>query len=168
RPRVIAAGVGRPAARPRRTAAAVVLAVLLLSVGGGFYAATHLTIDTNIEHMLPTDVAWRQNEAALDQAFPQKDTLLVVVVDGETGDLADRAARDLAERLRAEPELFRYVRQPDGGAFFDKNGLLFLSLAELETLSEQLVAAQPLIGNLSRDPSLRGLFDTFAMFVTGA
>src|SRR5713101_1540122 len=167
RRRVIAAGVARIVEFARRNAATVVLAALLLSLGGGFYAASHLAIDTNIENMLPTDLAWRQNEVALDQAFPQNDTLLVVVIDGQTGDLADRAARELADRLRAEPELFRYVRQPDGGAFFDKNGLLFLPSAELEALSEQLISAQPLIGTLSRDPSLRGLFDTLALFVTG-
>ncbi len=165
---MIAAGVARIVEFARRNAATVVLAALLLSLGGGFYAASHLAIDTNLQNMLPTDVAWRQNEVALDQAFPQNDSLLVVVVDGQTGDLADRAARALADRLRAEPELFRYVRQPDGGAFFDENGLLFLSVAELEALSEQLISAQPLIGNLSRDPSLRGLFDTLAMFVAGA
>jgi uncharacterized protein len=165
---VIGAAVGHIVDFARRNAAAIVVAVLLLSLGGGFYGATHLAIDTNLQNMLPTDVAWRQNEVALDQAFPQNDSPLVVVVDGQTGDLADRAARALADRLRAEPELFRYVRQPDGGAFFDENGLLFLSVAELEALSEQLISAQPLIGNLSRDPSLRGLFDTLAMFVAGA
>jgi hopanoid biosynthesis associated RND transporter like protein HpnN len=166
--RVIAAGVGRVVEFARRNAAAIVIAILLLSVGGGYYAGTHLAIDTDIEHMLPTDVAWRHNEAALDRAFPQNDSLFVVVIDGETGDLADRAARRLADGMRAKPALFRYVRRPDGGAFFDKNGLLFMSAAELEALSEQLIAAQPLIGTLARDPSLRGLFDTLALFVTGA
>ena len=60
------------------------------------------------------------------------------------------------------------MRRPDGGAFFDQNGLLFLSLDELNALSDQLVTAQPLIGSLSADPSLRGLFDTLKLFVTGA
>ncbi len=120
---MIATAVGRIVEFARRNAAAVMLAALLLAVGGGFYAATHLAIDTNIQNMLPTDLAWRQNEVALDQAFPQNDTLLVVVIDGQTGDLADRAARELADGLRAEPELFRYVRQPDGGAFFDRRGV---------------------------------------------
>jgi uncharacterized protein len=166
--RVIAAGIGHVVEFARHNAAAIVIAILLLSVGGGIYAGTHLAIDTDIEHMLPSDVAWRHNEAALDQAFPQNDSLLVIVIDGETGDLADRAARQLADGMRAKPGLFRYVRQPDGGAFFDKNGLLFLSLAELEALSEQLIAAQPLIGTLARDPSLRGLFETLALFVAGA
>ena len=164
---MIGAGVGHIVDFARRYAAAVVLALLLLSLAGGFYAATHLAIDTDLQHMLPTELAWRQNEIALDQAFPQNNNLLVVVIDGQTGDLADRAARQVADRLRAEPELFRYVRQPDGGAFFEKNGLLFLPVAELEALSEQLIAAQPLIGTLARDPSLRGLFDTLAMFVAG-
>ena len=164
---MIAAGVGRIVDRARRSAGAIALAGLLLSLGSAFYAATHLAVDTNIEHMLPTGLAWRQNEIALDRAFPQNDSLLVIVIDGQTGDLADRAAHELADKLRAEPELFRYVRQPDGGPFFDQNGLLFLPVAELEALSEQLIAAQPLIGNLAVDPSLRGLFGTLAMFVAG-
>ena len=165
---MIAVAVGRIVDLARRNALAIALAGLLLSLGGGFYAATHLTIDTDIEHMLPTGLAWRQNEIALDRAFPQNDSLLVIVIDGQTGDLAERAARELALRMRAEPELFHYVRQPDGGPFFEQNGLLFLPAAELEALSEKLIAAQPLIGNLARDPSLRGLFDTLALFAAGA
>src|SRR5579864_774381 len=62
---VIAAGIGRVVEFASRNAAAVVLLVVLLAVGAGFYAANHLAIDTNIEHMLPNDVAWRHNEAAL-------------------------------------------------------------------------------------------------------
>ncbi len=165
---MIAAFIARIVDLARRNAASVAIAALLLSVGGGWYAARHLAIDTDLGHMLPTEVAWRRNEAALDRAFPQNDALLVLVIDGETPDLADRAARELTERLRAEPELFRYVRQPDGGAFFDRNGLLFLGVGDLQAMSEQLIAAQPLIGSLARDPSLRGLFDALALFVAGA
>jgi hopanoid biosynthesis associated RND transporter like protein HpnN len=165
---VIGAGVGRIVDFARRHAVAIALAGSVLALGGAYFAATHLVIDTDLQHMLPTELAWRQNEIALNKAFPQNDDLLVIVIDGETGDLTDRAARALADRLRADPHLFRYVQQPDGGPFFDKNGLLFLPVAELETLSAQLIAAQPLIGSLARDPSLRGLFDALAMFVAGA
>lgn len=165
---MIAAFVARIVDLARGRAAAIALAALLLSAGAGFYAATHLAVDTDLERMLPTGLAWRQNEIALDRAFPQNDSLLLIVIDGQTGDLADRAAREMADRLRAEPQLFRYVRQPDGGPFFDRNGWLFLSAAELEAMSEQLIAAQPLIGSLARDPSLRGLFDTLTLFVKGA
>jgi hopanoid biosynthesis associated RND transporter like protein HpnN len=152
----------------RRRAAAVVAIGLLVTVAGGFYAATHLTVDTNIDHMLPTGLKWRQDEIALDRAFPQNDTMLVIVIDGTSGDIADRAARLLTDRLKAQPELFRYVRQPDGGEFFERNGLLFLSPQDLQEIADKLIAAQPLIGSMARDPSLRGLFDTLALFVKGA
>jgi hopanoid biosynthesis associated RND transporter like protein HpnN len=152
----------------RRNAAIAALIALLLTLGSGFYAATHLALDTEIDHMLPTGLAWRQNEIALDQAFPQNNHLLVVVIDGSTGEAADRAAHELAARMRGRPELFLHVRQPDGGEFFERNGLLFLSPDELQTIADKLIEAQPLVGSLARDPSLRGLLDTLAMFVTGA
>ena len=163
--RVIAALIAAVVDFARRHAAVTVLAGLILSLAAGFHAATHLAVDTDLEHLLPADIAWRRDERALDQAFPQNDSLLVLVIDGQTSDLADRAARQLADRLQAEPTLFRYVRQPDGGPFFDHNGLLFLSVDGLQAISEKLVAAQPLIGSLAHDPSLRGLFDTLALFV---
>ena len=152
----------------RRNAILVIGACLVLAVIAAIYAAGHLAVDTDIERMLPSDVAWRQNEKALDEAFPQNNNLLVAVIDGRTPDLADKAAGELAEKMRGEPRLFTYVRQPDGGPFFERNGLLFLSPEELEKVAQQLIAAQPLIGSLAHDPSLRGLFDALATFVSGA
>src|SRR3954453_18136282 len=165
---MIASVLARIVESARRRAGLVAVVALLLTIASGFYAATHLTIDTDIDNMLPTDLPWRQNDRALDRAFPQNTDLLVVVIDGQTVDIAENAARELAERMRSKPELFAYVRRPDGGEFFDRNGPLFLSTSELQTLSDKLVEAQPLIGTLARDPSLRGLFDTLALFVNGA
>jgi hopanoid biosynthesis associated RND transporter like protein HpnN len=165
---VIAAALGRLVDFVQKHAAPVAIVILLLSGAGGYYAATHLKVDTDIDHMLPADVGWRQNEIALEAAFPQNVDLLVVVIDGRTSDLADRAARDLAARMQARPDLFTHVRRPDGGEFFDRNGPLFLSAEELQNISDRIIEAQPLIGTLARDPSLRGLFDTLQMFVEGA
>jgi hopanoid biosynthesis associated RND transporter like protein HpnN len=165
---VIAAIIVRLVDFARRHAIAHVAAVLLLTAAAGWYAAGHLAIDTDIEKLLPGDVAWRQNELALDRAFPQNANLLAVVIDGATGEAANDAAARLAERLSAEPAIFHNVRRPDGGPFFDRNGLLFLSVDELGKLSQQLIAAQPLIGSLASDPSLRGLFDTIKLFLEGA
>ena len=165
---MIAALIVRLVDAARRRPAAHVIAVILLTAAAAWYAAGHLSIDTNIENLLPSDLAWRQNELALDRAFPQNADLLAVVIDGATGEQADDAAQRLADRLSAEPSFFKGVRRPDGGPFFDKNGLLFLSVAELNALSQQLVTAQPLLGSLAADPSLRGLFDTIKLFVEGA
>jgi uncharacterized protein len=165
---VIAALIVRFVELSRRHAVSAALAVLVLAAFCGWYAAGHLGINTDIEKLLPSDLPWRQNEIALDKAFPQNVNLLAIVVDGDNPDAANDAAQRLADSLKAEPELFRNVRRPDGGPFFDQNGLLYLSVKELEALSQQLIAAQPLIGSLSADPSLRGLFDTLRLFVDAA
>ena len=51
------------------------------------------------------------------------------------------SASSRTDRMRAEPQFFDYVRQPDGGPFFDRNGLLFLSPSELDTLNAELAAS---------------------------
>ena len=165
---MIAAIVARIVEFARRNAVLVMIACLVLAAAAAVYAAGHLTVDTDIERMLPSNVAWRQNERALDEAFPQNNNLLVAVIDARTPDLAEQAAAELADKMRAEPQLFTHVRQPDGGPFFDRNGLLYLSPEELDKVAQQLIAAQPLIGSLAHDPSLRGLFDALATFVSGA
>jgi uncharacterized protein len=165
---VIAAAVAQLVDFARRHAVPVAAAALLLVLAAGVLAATRLSIDTDIEHMLPSNVGWRQDEFALDEAFPQNNSLLVVVIDAKTPELADKAAAALAAKMRAEPRFFEYVRQPDGGPFFDQNGLLFLSVGELDSMSQDLVAAQPLIGSMAHDPSLRGLFGALATFVEAA
>jgi len=165
---VIAAIVARIVEFARRNAVLVMVACLVLAAAAAVYAAGHLAVDTDIERMLPSNVAWRQNERALDEAFPQNNNLLVAVIDARTPDLAEQAAAELADKMRAEPQLFTHVRQPDGGPFFDRNGLLYLSPEELDKVAQQLIAAQPLIGSLAHDPSLRGLFDALATFVSGA
>jgi hopanoid biosynthesis associated RND transporter like protein HpnN len=165
---VIARFIARLVDFSRRHAAWNLLAVLALTLAAGWYAAGHLAINTDIEKLLPDDVGWRRTEAVLDHTFPQNNNLLAVVIDGATGELADDGAQRLADALRGEPQFFTAVRRPDGGPFFDQNGLLFLSVKELEAISQQLVAAQPLLGSLSNDPSLRGLFDTLKLFIEGA
>ena len=165
---MIAAIVARIVEFARRNAVLVMVACLVLAAAAAVYAAGHLAVDTDIERMLPSNVAWRQNERALDEAFPQNNNLLVAVIDARTPDLAEQAAAELADKMRAEPQLFTHVRQPDGGPFFDRNGLLYLSPEELDKVAQQLIAAQPLIGSLAHDPSLRGLFDALATFVSGA
>ncbi|MGH7097225.1 MAG: MMPL family transporter [Stellaceae bacterium] len=152
----------------RRYAAPLTVIIALLAAGGANFAATHLRLDTDVEHMLPANLPWRQNEIALDRAFPQNANPLAIVIDGQTPELADRAAGELTRRLHGEPDLFKSVRRPGGGPFFDRNGLLFLPPDEVNDIANRLVTAQPLIGGLAHDPSLRGLFGVLSTFLNGA
>ncbi len=152
----------------RRRAAAMVVLSLLAAGLSGYYAARHLAIDTNVEHMLPANLPWRREERALDRAFPQNKNLLVIVIDGRTSGLADEAAAALAKKLREEPQLFRNVRRPDGGNFFERDGILFRSPAAVKNTAAELIKAQPLLGELAHDPSLRGMFDAIGLFAKAA
>ncbi|HXO00759.1 MAG TPA: hypothetical protein VN900_01800, partial [Stellaceae bacterium] len=96
---MIAAIIARLVDFSRRHAAINALAALALTLVAGWYAAGHLSIDTDIEKLLPSNLPWRQNEIALDRAFPKNANLLAIVIDGATGDLADDAAQRLADKL---------------------------------------------------------------------
>ncbi len=131
------------------------------------YAATHMAIDTDTSSLIASDLPWRQREIAFDAAFPQRVDLIAVVVDGATPELAEQAAAALTQRLSRETRLFHSVRRPDGGPFFEREGLLFLPTPEVATTMEHLIAAQPLLGTLAADPSLRGLMRALALMAQG-
>ena len=75
--------------------------------------------------LISADVKWRVDERRLNEAFPQNGNVILVVIDGETPELAEAAAAKLSARMAADPAHFSAVRRPDGGAFFAQNGLLF-------------------------------------------
>lgn len=146
--------------------AVILLCTLLAAIAFGF-TARHIAIDTDSDKLFRADLPFRKNQAALDQAFPQRNDLIAVVIDGATPELAEQAAGSLAERLRARSDLFRSVRRPDAGPFFERNGLLFLSVDEVSKITQQLIKAEPMLGSLAADPSLRGLMNTLARLLDG-
>ena len=131
------------------------------------YAATHFAITTDSAALISPKVAWRQDEARLSKAFPQQNDLTVVVVDGRTPELAEDAAARLAAKLAADKARFLGVRRPDGGPFFAREGLLLRSTDEVRSTTEGLVRAQPFLGPLAADPSLRGVAGAFSTLAQG-
>jgi hopanoid biosynthesis associated RND transporter like protein HpnN len=137
----------------------VVILAALLAGGAGYFAEQRLALDVGIDKMLSPELAFRQNEIAVGDAFPQTRNTLTIVVESENAETADEAAASLAARLAAIPAHFRAVHYPDGDPFFRRNGLLYLNTAKLEEMSSRLVRAQPLLSSLAADPTLRGLTD---------
>ncbi|MDR3441237.1 MMPL family transporter [Telmatospirillum sp.] len=145
----------------------VVLLSLLATVALGAFAATHLGLDTDEGKMLSSDLPFRKAEKAFDKAFPQNADTLVAVIDAGTSAQADDAVNRLAARLASRTDLFRSVRRPPEDVFFRKNGLLYLSTASLTDLSDRLIQAQPMLGGLARDPSLRGMLASIDLALEG-
>ena len=145
----------------------VVLAACALAILAGGYTARHFQLDTNSENLLSQKATWRQNELRYDRAFPQQDNLIVAVVDGATAERAEEAATSLAAALTCDHRHFTSVRRPDGGPFFEREGLLLLPLKQVKTTTEALIRAQPFLGGLAADPSLRGVMKTLQTTLLG-
>jgi len=149
----------------RRLAWPVVALSMLASVAAVAYLALNVRISTSTDDMLSADLPFRKNAVALREAFPKLSDNIVIVIDGQTPDLADDAARTLSARLSENPKLFGAVFDPEGGTFFRKHGFLYLDRDELFELSDKLAAAQPFLGTLWRDPSLIGLFKMLGLAI---
>jgi hopanoid biosynthesis associated RND transporter like protein HpnN len=143
-------------------ARAVILGCALAALAAGLYTAQNFRMNTDSATLISPEVGWRKREAHFDALFPQRDRLILVVIDGATPELAQRAQSLLAARLSQRKTLFPIVRQSGGGPFFLQNGLLFLSRAEVSKTTQELIAAQPFLGALAADPSLRGVMTSLA------
>ena len=152
----------------RRWAIWLSAVLLLLSIVGAIFAAQRLHLDTDIDKLMSPDLPWRQREAGMERAFPQNIDLLVVVVDGDTPDRVQDASAALTRYLSSETTLFRSVRRAGASEFFEREGLLFLSKSAIQQVTDKMIAAQPLLGTLAADPSLRGVFDSLDLAAQGA
>lgn len=145
----------------------VLLVAALVTALSCWWVVGHFAMSTNASELISADVKWRVDERRLNEAFPQNGNVILVVIDGETPELAEAAAAKLSARMAADPAHFSAVRRPDGGAFFAQNGLLFADEAEVQATTARLIEAQPLLGPLAADPSLRGIAHTLDTLLLG-
>lgn len=145
----------------------VLVAAALLTVAGAGAAAHLFRINTDVERLIEPSVPWRQDEIAFEKAFPQRTNLVAAVIDGQTPEIAEEAAARFAEALKSHRSEIETVYRPDGGPFFDRNGLLLMSQQELEQTTQRLIEQQGLLGPLAADPSLRGVMRVLTLGVKG-
>ncbi|MET0277209.1 MAG: MMPL family transporter [Pseudorhodoplanes sp.] len=153
----MADAIGKTVAACIRAPWITIVVFALLTLGSALYTARNFAINTDISNLISPNIDWRQREIALEKSFPSRAHTILAVVDAPTPELATLAADTLAERLKKNPALFPEVRRPDGGEFFEKNGLLFLPTEQLGQTLGQLQAATPFLTILARDPNWRGL-----------
>jgi hopanoid biosynthesis associated RND transporter like protein HpnN len=148
----------RVAARPLP----FVLCSLLLAATALAFTVQHLRIDTSTTEMISPDVPFRRDQRDFNEAFPAFQDTVVAVIEGHSPERVERAARALADALRASDH-FSAVAYPAGEPFFARHALLYLPLDDLAALTDQLAEAQPMLAALAQDPSLRGLADFLAL-----
>ena len=150
-----------------RHPALVIVLALLVALGSGIYVERHFAVNTDVSRLLSPDLPWRQREIAYRKAFPQQTQSIIAVIDADIPEHAAMAAGAVVDRLRANPTLFRSVRDVGGDAFFRHNALLFLDNDQLNARLGKLGSAAPLLRILGPDRSLRGLAATLSAGLRG-
>jgi hopanoid biosynthesis associated RND transporter like protein HpnN len=129
------------------------------------YSAQHFAVATDVTALFPTNLPWTERAFGFMRTFPQYGIL--VVVDAPTPELVERATTRLTTALRMDREHIRVAEEPQGGAFFAQNGLLFLKSDQLERMNGAMQKAAPLVGALAADPSLRGTLNALSLGLAG-
>ena len=164
---LLIATIARVVRLSTRHAWIVIAAFLIAAVLAGGYVTRHIAINTDSGKLLSSSLPWRQQEIKLNELFPQRSDLIVAVIDGTTPEGADEAANALATALAPQTNLFRNVTRPDGGEFFARNGILFLSIDDLRRNMDELIKAEPFLGTLALDPTLRGILGAISQSLEG-
>ena len=139
--------------------ALIVVAVMLLVTALLLnYTIRNLGVNTDTTDMIAENLDWRQRFIEFRETFPGQVRNLIIVIESETPELVDRTRDVLVRQLESHPTIFYDVYTPGGGEFFARNGLLFLSVEELERMADDLAAGQPFMARLAADPSAAALF----------
>jgi len=164
---LVIAAVGRVVRLSTRYAWAVIPAFLIAGLLGGVYVSRHIAINTDSSKLLSDSLPWRQQEMKLNRLFPQRTDLMIAVIDGATPEAADEAADALVGALAKRKDVVRTITRPDGGEFFARNGVLFLSVADVQKNMAQLIKAEPFLGTLAADPTLHGVLGAISQSLEG-
>ena len=160
------AGVSRLVQLSIRHPWAVILASFLVAALCAGYFTRHVAVSTDSKKLMSNSLPWRQQEAAIDRAFPERINRILAVIDAATPEAADQAAEALVNELAPRSDVLRTVERVDG-EFFERNGILFLSLDEVRRNTADLISAQPFLGTLAADPTLRGVLRTLSQSLEG-
>jgi hopanoid biosynthesis associated RND transporter like protein HpnN len=145
----------------------VLLLALLLAFASLEATSLWLGVTTDTGGMFADTLPWKQRSDTLARLFPQNDDLIVAVVDAKIPEVAEAVTQEMADRLSPDHARFLEVRRPDALPYLQRNAFLLIDKADLQNVLDRTVDAQPFLGQLTADPSLRGLFAALGLVVQG-
>lgn len=138
-----------------------ILIVLIgaLSMFSLYYTVNNLGFNMDTSELLSQDLPFQQNRKLFDTSFPDDADNIIILIEAETAEHSILAARSLYKLLSQNTDYFSSVGISHDDAFFRQQALLYMDTDKLEDLSTRLSEAQPFIGYLAQNYSLRGLFE---------
>src|SRR5208337_2241804 len=164
---VIIAAIARVVRLSTAYAWLVIPGFLIAATLSAGYLSRHFAINTDSGALLSRSLPWRRQEIRLDQAFPRRTDRIIAVIDATTPEAADEAGTALVDALTPRSDVIRTISRPDGGAFFARNGILFETVDEVRRDTADLIKAQPFLGTLAADPTLRGVLGALSQSIEG-
>ncbi len=141
----------------QRHASFVAWSSVALTVACLAYAALSLGINSDNVRMLADTLPSKIAYTEFSKYFPNLDDALLIVVDGDTTERTREAADELTAALAERSDSFTNVYIPGGGSFFERNGLLYREVDELDAFADQMATLQPVLAQLETDPSIESL-----------
>ncbi|WP_040364058.1 MMPL family transporter [Commensalibacter intestini] len=164
---MISALIGRIVNFCSRHAWLTVIFYIALAITSSLITYNNLEITTDTTKMFSAGMDWKKRSDQMSKDFPQRENLLVALIESKTPEEGEISAQTLVSRLKNDKEHFYFVESLQNDPFLVKSGLLFLPPPLLDTTLNNIIQAQPFLSSLSDDPSARGLFDTLGMVVLG-
>lgn len=134
-------------------------AIFLVALASGYYTYNNLGVNTDTTGMLSADLQFKKDNDRLTQSFPDDSRAILVVVDGNTPEITSAAVKTLANRFQSEKGIVETVYVPNRDPFFERNGLLYLEVDELDRVALDITRAQPFLGRLSQHNTLDELLE---------
>ena len=135
----------------------ILAAALLLSLVSVIYTAKNMEFLTGRDDLMPKNTGFHRDYRAWRQEFGDMEDI-VVVIESADQERAARFGTRLYAQLAKDRSHFQDVFYPYGLDFFKKNGLLFMPLADIQSLRQNLTLAKPVLKELSTSPSVQTLF----------
>src|SRR5271156_4476009 len=151
----------------------VLLIALLVAAASVYASATRLGVTTDTGRMFSDSLPWKQRSRMFADLFPQNDALIVAVVDARIPEEAEATAAALSDALQADHTHFTSVRRPDmvhqpgKPPYLQSNAFLLVDMKDLQDVLDRTTDAQPFLGELVADPSMRGLFSALGLLAQG-
>jgi hypothetical protein len=148
---------------------ATLLAIIVLVFAGAWeFTGNNLSINTDTTELVAPEAPFQQHRRHFEKEFPQDMRTLLLVVESDTPELTRAASARISRMLSADTEHFDSVYAPNDSAYFQRNGLLYMDLPDLQDLASTMAQAQPFIGRIAEETHLGGFFSILDDALTSA